>query len=296
MTVGLDEAGVIDDRRGRRDADGLGGARDVDDDARPDPARPERGAVLVAGPDDDTRPGGQPERLCGIRPQVTDGIGGRGDRAETTDVEPRRGQHPRRPVAGRDVVQQRRRRIRVVEDEFAGQPRDERAAGEEKSGSALEGGGLGITKPQDLWAYMRRVQVQARDVADPDGIDRLAKRAGVRRRAPIEPDDRGVQRLGVAIDRDEAIDLRREPEDTDLRRVDAGTGPEIADDRGKSLAPIERVLLGPTGMGVFDVVRGGRLGDDAAGRVEQDSLQALGAHVTADRVHRACPTLKSSVV
>ena len=49
--------------------DRFGRTGDVDDDARPDPAGPERGAVLVAGPDDDPGGGRQAQGVGRVRPQ-----------------------------------------------------------------------------------------------------------------------------------------------------------------------------------------------------------------------------------
>ena len=95
----------------------------------------------------------------------------------------------------------------MVDDPLAGQPRDERAAGEEESGSALEGGGLGVTEPQHLGRHVRGVQVQAGESADLGGVDGVTKRACLARGAPVEPDDGGRERLAVRVHGDEAIDL-----------------------------------------------------------------------------------------
>jgi hypothetical protein len=42
----------------------------------------------------------------------------------------------------------------MVDEAFAGQPSEERAAGEEESGSALEDGGLLITEPEHLESHV----------------------------------------------------------------------------------------------------------------------------------------------
>jgi hypothetical protein len=89
----------------------------------------------------------------------------------------------------------------MVEDLFAGEPRDERAAGEEKSGSALEGVGMGITEPEDLRSDVRGVEVQPGDAADLRPIQPI-ECADLRRGSPVKPDDRGKERLAVRVDRD----------------------------------------------------------------------------------------------
>ena len=61
----------------------------------------------------------------------------------------------------------------MVEHAFAGQPCDERAAGEEEAGSALEDIRALFPEPQDLWCDVGGVEVQAGDAADVGGLDAI---------------------------------------------------------------------------------------------------------------------------
>ena len=107
VAVGLEEARRVDDRLEGGDADRLGRARDVAHDARPHDARPERRSVLVARAHDHPAGRRQTELVGGVGGQWTRDLAGMGDASELVRSEAGRGEHPRRPGAGRDVVQHR---------------------------------------------------------------------------------------------------------------------------------------------------------------------------------------------
>src|SRR5690242_13212412 len=108
----------------------------------------------------------------------------------------------------------------MVEDMLAGEPRDECAAGEEKSSSALVHVGMGVTEPEDLGSDVGGVEVQAGDATDRAFVEAV-EGLDLCRRPPVEPDDRGKERLAVLVDCDDAVDLRREPKRGDVARGDA---------------------------------------------------------------------------
>ena len=184
----------------------------------------------------------------------------------------------------------------MVEDALAGQPGDERAAGEEESDSALEDVGMRIAKPQDLRRDVRGIQVQPGDPADRCRVETVDG-TGLGDRPAVEPDDGRVERLAIGIDGDEAVDLGGEAERRHVRRRDVRALEQATDHAAQRVAPVAHVLLGPAGVGVVDVVRGRSLGDDRARRIEQRALEALRSHVTADGVHRSArPPGKCKVV
>ena len=123
--------------------------------------------------------------------------------------------------------------------------------------------GCSSTQPEHLESHVGRVKVEARQATHVGARHDLPQASSLGRGPAIQPDDRGAERLGVRVDGDEAIDLGGEPEHPDVLGLDPGTGPQLADHRREGAAPVERVLLGPAGVGVLDRVAGGGLRHDA---------------------------------
>ncbi len=133
---------------------------------------------------------------------------------------------------------------------------------------------MGITEPEDLRSDVRGVEVQPGDAADLRPIQPI-ERADLCRGSPVEPDDRGKERLAVRVDRDKPVDLGRQSECSDVARRDGALAEQGTDDVPQGRSPIGDVLLCPAGMRVLDLVGRGSLRDDRARRVKQHALQAL---------------------
>ena len=210
--------------------------------------------MFVARADHDATRGGQAQvagRAVGQGPGDLGRVRhpSEGVRFEAGDIE-----QPRRPVAGRDVVEHRRRRVGMVDDALTRQPGDEVGARQQVGRGPLGDRGLDLDDPGDLRRTVVGVEVEAGDRADLLGLDPVPDRVGLTGRAAIHPDDRGAQRTQVRIDGNDAIDLGRQADHPDVSRGEAGVGAQAPDDLGEGAFPVERVLLGPYVVRVQDRV------------------------------------------
>ena len=292
--MGLDEPGSIDDRRVGRDRHRFGRARDVADRPGPEHARAEAGSMLVARPDRDEARGREAEGGGGVGGQRAGDVGrGRDDRKPAA-LDLRRCEEFCRPVPGPDVVEEGRRRVRVVDDSPAGQAGHRPAARQVERLRAGVGVGCVGSEPQDLRRDVARVEVQAGPLEQFLRRHPPAERRGLVLGPPIEPDDRRVEVRAASVDRDDPVDLAGERDRRDVAGCEVSGRDEVGDDLADRDPPVGRVLLGPRRGGNVEIVGPGGLPDQLTDRVEQQALEALRPEVDPDDMAHECSSVSFS--
>ena len=103
--------------------------------------------------------------------------------------------------------------------------------------------GLVAREPGDLRRDVPGVEVAAGERAQRVRVDALGRRLALRARAPVAPDQRGVQRAAVGGGGHQAVELGAEGERDDLAPGGRGADPRQRGDEGGR--PLAGVLLGP---------------------------------------------------
>ena len=279
MGMGLDQPRRVQQGGHGRGGHRLGGARDVAHQSRVDGACPDARPELIAGARDHRHTLGQPQRLGHRRAQGAHRRVGGCDRAELARLEPEVGDQvgsPVREARSRSIVEDA---VAGIRHPLAAQPRREVRAGQQ-----VPVGGrrcvAATLEPRDLGGAMRRVEVDARAASDLVRAPAFAERCGLRRRAPVEPQDGRREGPAGRVDRHDAIHLRRDADGPHPLGTHLGRDP--ADRARQALDPVAWVLLGPAGMRVLEGMLGTRAGDHVPRPVERQRLAAARAHVDAD--------------
>ncbi len=202
---------------GRREHHARGPERQRDP-ARHHRADPDRVGRLVAAARHDRRAGAQPRRRGGRLGHDARHLRALERRRHPRRVDPERVEHHRRPVAGREVEQDRAGAVGLVEGVVAGQPVADVVLGQQDVGDARPDLGLVAAHPGELRRREPGQRVVAGDRDEPRLADRLADLVALGGRALVVPQDRRAQDLAGGVEQDEAVHLAREAHALDVGR------------------------------------------------------------------------------
>jgi UDP-3-O-[3-hydroxymyristoyl] glucosamine N-acyltransferase len=168
---------------------------------------------------------------------------------------------------------------------LAGQAEADKILGEEDVAGFFVDAGLVLADPKDFGCGKASEGGVANEVDEAGsaagfGFDLVALLGG----ALIVPEEGGAEGARAVGEEDAAMHLTGQADGGDVRGAKAGGFEAGACGANGGEPPVERVLLGPAGLGLADGVGGGGGGEDFAAIVADEGFGAAGADVDAEEV------------
>ena len=179
-------------------------------------------------------------------------------------IDPEGREDLRRPVAGREVEQDRPRPVGLVERVLAGEPEPDVVLGQEHVRDPAPDVRFVVADPDELGRGEARQGVVAGDLDEPLRTDGRPDGVALGGRALVVPQD-GRPQDGIGrVEQDEAVHLAGQPDRDDVLARRAGRGEHRPDGGDGAVPPQVGRLLAPARVGHLEAVLGRPDADDRA--------------------------------